>query len=55
MFGIMYENDGKIFEVCATLIEAIDRSKELNKNGFVVTVFDYDKDSKQYIEFYTVR
>lgn len=55
MFGIMYEtSDGKVFKICETLEEAQNQGNNIACMGYEVTVFDYDKETKTYFEFYKV-
>lgn len=55
MFGVLYEtDDGKVFHICRTQEEAKNEADNLACMGYAVTVFDYDIDSKTYLEFYSI-
>ena len=55
MFGIMYEmEDGKIFKVCKTLDEAQIKANNIACMGISVTIFDFDMEKQEYLEFYTI-
>ena len=55
MFAIMYEGqDGKSFRIYDTIEEMMKDRNDLSIKGYQVTVFDFDSDSKTFIEFYTI-
>lgn len=55
MFGVLYEVEGeKRFIALKTLDEAQAKAHTLSLEGRTVTVFDYDIESGEYMEFYTV-
>ena len=54
-FAIMYDtNDGRIIKTFDELSEAQYAAQNVACMGFSVTIFDYDIEAKQYIEFYTI-
>ena len=55
MFATMIQTEnGKIFEIWEDLTKAQERANSASCAGYEVTVFDYDVESKQYIEFYSI-
>ena len=55
MFGVLYEaENGKVFKVCETLESAQKLGADTACMGYEVTVFDYDKEAKTYLEFYKI-
>ena len=57
MFGLLidYSNvDGRVFKIYDTLDEAKEAMNNIACMGYRVTLFDYDKDSGEYIEFYSL-
>lgn len=54
-FVVMTESaDGRIFTLYKTLDEAQNAAGIAASMGYGVTVFDYDMETGEYIEFYTV-
>lgn len=53
MFAIMYESqdDGKVFKIYKTLDEARERARNIACMGYEVTIFDYDAEAEEYVEF----
>ena len=56
MFAISYETmmDGRIFKICSTQEETEKRARRLCAQGYEVTVYRYDEDTKTYCESYTL-
>ena len=57
MFGVLVDWDGqesRTFEIFQTQDEAAEYAHNTACMGFHVTVFDYDKESNQYMEFYSL-
>ena len=57
MFGVLVDwgnDDSRTFEIFQTQKEATEYAENTACMGFRVTVFDYDKESNQYIEFYSL-
>lgn len=54
-FAVMVEDaDGRIFTLYKTLEEAQNAANNAACMGYGVTVFDYDKETGEYLEFYTL-
>ena len=57
MFGVLVDwnsEDSRTFEIFQTQDEAVEYAHDIACMGFRVTIFDYDKGSNQYIEFYSL-
>lgn len=56
MYAVLIEDhDGKAFRIYETYDEALNAQNNLSCMGIgEVTVFEYDSESKQFIELYTV-
>lgn len=56
MFGVLvdYGDDGRVFKVFSTREEADEKMNNCVCMGYTVTLFDYDKDSDEYLEFYSM-
>ena len=56
MFGVGYEVNGeKFFKVCEDMTEAQNEANNISCMGICeVTVYDYDTETKTFMEFYTV-
>lgn len=54
-FAIMFEDeDGMAFRTFRTLEEAQTKANSIALMGYPVTVFDYDTETDQYLEFYSI-
>lgn len=54
-FAVMTEStDGKIFTLYKTLEEAQNAAQNAACMGYEVTVFDCDKETGEYLEFYKI-
>lgn len=53
MFAVMYksQDDGMIFKIFKALDEAMRRAGNIAGMGYKVTIFDYDAESDEYVEF----
>lgn len=55
MFAVMVEcTDGKVFKIFETMEQAQNYANNVSCMGYAVTVFDYDMESKVYLEFYQI-
>ncbi len=55
MFAVMYEiNNEKFFKIFKTQDDATVKANNMAALGYKVTVFDYDSDNDEYLEFYTI-
>lgn len=54
-FAVMTESaEGRIFTLYKTLEEAQNAANNAACMGYSVTVFDYDKETGEFLEFYTI-
>lgn len=54
-FAVMVEDaEGRIFTLYRTQEEARNAANNAACMGYEVTVFDYDKTTGEYLEFYTI-
>ena len=52
MFAIMYKSeDGAVFKICKTSDEAREKANNIACMGYEVTIFDYDTEAGEYVEF----
>lgn len=55
MFAVMTESaEGRIFTIYKTLEDARNAANNAACMGYGVTVFDYDEETDEYLEFYTI-
>ncbi len=54
-FAIMFEDEDEMaFRTFRTLEEAQTKANSIALMGYSVTVFDYDMETEQYLEFYSI-
>ena len=54
-FAILFETEeGKTFKTFRTWEEADAKANSIALMGYSVTVFDYDMETDQYLEFYSI-
>ena len=55
MFAVMIDSaEGRIFTIYKTLEDARDAANGAACMGYGATVFDYDAETGEYLEFYTI-
>lgn len=57
MCGVLVDwegDEGKTFEIFQFQYQAVEYAEKTATMGFSVTVFDYDEESNQYIEYYSL-